>query len=287
MTSLSIAGRCVDCGAEIAQQQGGGRPRKRCHSCSPPKRRPRIVVEKACIECGSSFIARSATNSFCSERCRYKHRDRAISRDKWLRSPKAPCGKCGGPSGRKPSDVERKRIELGDPDWNPTCQKCLGIGLEDVCGTSTGFNRHRSRGEEPCEPCRIAWNDYCIEKRRRRHELTGERRSSWSTIIPISHRDRMAIYERDGWVCQLCGDPVDPELKGNDRWAATLDHVVPRSMTLFPDDSPENLRLAHRSCNSKRGARVRLEEKRRRVAAQDGASAGNVPSSIHQPAGDR
>lgn len=64
---------------------------------------------------------------------------------------------------------------------------------------------------------------------------------------------RLAIYERDGWICQLCRDPVDRELGVSDLWAATLDHVIPRSHTLFPDDSPENLQLAHRWCNSVKG----------------------------------
>lgn len=63
---------------------------------------------------------------------------------------------------------------------------------------------------------------------------------------------RLAIYERDGWVCQLCEDPVDPDLHTSDPWAATLDHIVPQSWSLVPDHRPENLRLAHRWCNSVR-----------------------------------
>lgn len=43
----------------------------------------------------------------------------------------------------------------------------------------------------------------------------------------ISRADRLAVYERDQWTCQLCRGPVDPA----------------------------NLRLAHRSCNSARGNR--------------------------------
>lgn len=63
---------------------------------------------------------------------------------------------------------------------------------------------------------------------------------------------RLAIYERDGWTCQLCREAVDPDLPPSHVWAATLDHVVPQSWTLIPDHRPENLRLAHRWCNSVR-----------------------------------
>lgn len=64
---------------------------------------------------------------------------------------------------------------------------------------------------------------------------------------------RLAIYERDEWICQLCFDPVDRSLPPSDMWAASLDHIECQSWTLVPDHSPENLRLAHRWCNSVRG----------------------------------
>lgn len=69
----------------------------------------------------------------------------------------------------------------------------------------------------------------------------------------IPSADRLAIYERDGWVCQLCEEPVDPDLGSSDLWAATLDHIVPQSHQLVPDHSPGNLQLAHRWCNSVKG----------------------------------
>lgn len=64
---------------------------------------------------------------------------------------------------------------------------------------------------------------------------------------------RAAIYERDRWTCQLCFEPVDPDLGPSDAWAATLDHIVCQSWGEEPDHSPANLRLAHRWCNSVRG----------------------------------
>lgn len=69
--------------------------------------------------------------------------------------------------------------------------------------------------------------------------------------VDVTRAERLGIYERDGWVCQICTDPVDPDLPPNDTWSATLDHITPRSAG--GDDSPSNLRLAHRWCNSVRG----------------------------------
>lgn len=73
----------------------------------------------------------------------------------------------------------------------------------------------------------------------------------------ISQRVRFEIYERDGWLCQICGEEVPRNVDPWSAEAATLDHIVPRSRG--GSDDPSNLRLASRSCNSKRGAPV-IEE---------------------------
>lgn len=67
-------------------------------------------------------------------------------------------------------------------------------------------------------------------------------------------RFRYAIYRRDAWTCQLCFEPVERDLRGDDYnpWSPSLDHIIPRSHG--GADSWENLRLAHAWCNSVRGA---------------------------------
>lgn len=65
---------------------------------------------------------------------------------------------------------------------------------------------------------------------------------------------RRAIYERDGWTCQLCFEPVETSGPGEyNPWAPSLDHIAPQSHMLVPDHSPENLRTAHVWCNAVRG----------------------------------
>lgn len=57
---------------------------------------------------------------------------------------------------------------------------------------------------------------------------------------------------RDGWRCHLCRKPVDSGRCGNDPLAPTFDHLIP--IVDGGTDAPENLRLAHRYCNVRRGA---------------------------------
>lgn len=68
---------------------------------------------------------------------------------------------------------------------------------------------------------------------------------------------RRAVYERDQWSCHLCGEDTNPDAGPSSDWFPSLDHVTPRSMG--GDESMENLRTAHRWCNSVRGDKL-LEE---------------------------
>jgi 5-methylcytosine-specific restriction endonuclease McrA len=67
----------------------------------------------------------------------------------------------------------------------------------------------------------------------------------------ICRRLRTAVLERDGLVCYLCGQAIDPRLHFRHQLALTLDHVVPWSAG--GRDAIDNLRPAHRRCNTEKG----------------------------------
>ncbi|WP_366139763.1 HNH endonuclease [uncultured Modestobacter sp.] len=64
--------------------------------------------------------------------------------------------------------------------------------------------------------------------------------------------DPVEIFERDGWICQLCTAQVDPALKWPDLQSASLDHVVP--LAANGQHSRDNTQLAHWLCNVRKGA---------------------------------
>ena len=66
--------------------------------------------------------------------------------------------------------------------------------------------------------------------------------------------DRIDIFERDQWTCQICGEHVDGNVRFPDPMAATIDHIEPVSQG--GADAPSNVQLAHSKCNSRKGARV-------------------------------
>lgn len=64
---------------------------------------------------------------------------------------------------------------------------------------------------------------------------------------------REEIFERDGWVCHLCDEVIDPGARWPDTKSVSIDHIVP--LSLGGGDTPDNVRAAHYGCNAGRGAK--------------------------------
>jgi hypothetical protein len=60
------------------------------------------------------------------------------------------------------------------------------------------------------------------------------------------------VGERDGWRCWLCDEPVDPAMSVNDPRGPSVDSVLTKAKAKRSGPSEE--RLAHRGCNTKKGA---------------------------------
>ncbi|GAA4742121.1 hypothetical protein GCM10025783_11790 [Amnibacterium soli] len=59
------------------------------------------------------------------------------------------------------------------------------------------------------------------------------------------------VGDRDGWRCWLCDEPVDPDMSVNDPRGPSIDAVTnakPKKGAPVPE------RLAHRACNTRKGA---------------------------------
>jgi len=63
-----------------------------------------------------------------------------------------------------------------------------------------------------------------------------------------------AVYARDFWICQLCGDPLDMDAVVPDWYAPTVDHIIP--LAHGGEHSMANTQAAHFICNSRKGDRV-------------------------------
>lgn len=91
-----------------------------------------------------------------------------------------------------------------------------------------------------CRECFGEWNRNNVHRRR-----------AVTSGPPFTRRQ---VLERDGWVCQLCSEAIDPELKHPDPLSATLDHIVP--LARGGEHSLENAQAAHRICNNRKWANL-------------------------------
>ena len=62
------------------------------------------------------------------------------------------------------------------------------------------------------------------------------------------------VAERDGWRCWLCDEPVDPAMSVNDSRGPSIDTLGSKAKPKGPAGGGEAERLAHRGCNTRKGA---------------------------------
>jgi hypothetical protein len=64
------------------------------------------------------------------------------------------------------------------------------------------------------------------------------------------------VGEFDNWRCWLCDEPVDPDMSVNDSRGPSIDSLTTKSKSKGrnPTDIFGTERLAHRDCNTKKGA---------------------------------
>lgn len=138
--------------------------------------------------------------------------------------------RCGSAAGRDTSDRTCSEADCARP-----------VRARGVCAKHWR-RQARVDGRETPEP----WNDRRRENHQRRRALKVG--ASAERIINAD------VFERDGWSCGICREPVDPLAAWPDRMSASLDHILPLSKG--GAHTYANVQLAHLGCNVEKGARV-------------------------------
>lgn len=80
------------------------------------------------------------------------------------------------------------------------------------------------------------------------HQDAHKRRARIRSL-PSETVDRSEIFDRDGWVCQLCGEGIPIVVMWPHPLSASLDHVVPLSDPECPGHLKSNVQASHLVCN--------------------------------------
>jgi 5-methylcytosine-specific restriction endonuclease McrA len=153
------------------------------------------------------------------------------------------CKECGKPYVKEYNAVTRKDRDL----YCDTCirgKRMMGKVFElrevtcNVCGEKI-IGKHNKRTCPKCEA--IKHKEY--------RRITKHRKRARSKSVKSESYSPTAVFERDKWICQLCGDKLNKKLRGTfDDKAPELDHIIPLSKG--GDDMMYNVQCACRKCNS-------------------------------------
>lgn len=236
---------CRVCSVEQAIEsfplQHNGRHRTECRDCGSKRRRAYRLAPRACAQCGQTFRPKDPKYStYCTSLCgiRYQQEQRWIG--KTCPSPWHDCSECGRQFYSRAAGVltcskvcllDRGRRARGAPSKGRTHQ-CR------QCGRVSGW---KGNGRPP---------EFC--SRRCGKKAVGQMRRARQRSVAAYPIRRHWIFERDGWICQLCGGPIDPSLVVPDPMSPTLDHVTP--IARGGAHSEANLQAAHFECNWRKGA---------------------------------
>lgn len=205
------------------------------------------MFKRTCKLCGESFTAKTDRKVYCSARCK----DRGKPSANWQGRENAPNGGHGVSGYRRGCRcAECKAGQTASlREYNRSRKARDGVSY-------AAQRRRKARGVDPlvevlCSVCGDALS--VVRSDGGSQSMHAACRDSSSFYVPRSVRQ--SIHERDGWACQICFHPTEPESHYLSDWYPTLDHVIPQSLSLIEDHSPDALRTACRYCNLARGNR--------------------------------
>lgn len=252
---------CQTCGEPFTPRTNGGKPQVRCSKKCRQKVANANFIKKnapvrttACAECAAPIVQaeRGRPRRFCSDECKARVGNRAQNRRRQpvRQDAERACAHCGksfaptrrdqmycppGPGSYCVQKAYEARKAAGEP---PRQVEQIKVCVE--CGNE--FTAFKSNAKWCSSTCRIRTNGRNASRRR------GASPPDWK---PYVDRD---IFERDGWICQLCQQPVDRRARRTHPDGATIDHTVPLSRG--GADEPANVVTAHWRCNRDKGNRV-------------------------------
>ena len=221
---------------------------------------------KTCKQCGNSFTDGPATKAYCSKKCKQKAKH---EREKESNRVQKTCEHCGTSYlawGQESRFCSGKCASLGTREAWATipCRHCRKSVLKkcavgNLYCSEDCLAKHHNRTCPVCRKSYIGRTKCCSEK----CSLTL-RQSSYSfdyqkMKIRSAERSKQKqdlffqlIGQLHGWNCNICGKPVELDATENNM-RPSHDHVVP--LTKGGSNTPDNVRLAHRGCNSSKGNR--------------------------------
>lgn len=236
------------------------------------------VIQRTCEYCGGGFKKKGskAAGRFCSRPCAFAFQtERARARPARVKPERlVVCAKCGQGFVRKTArqrwcSQACRTVKSARPPRTLSCRQCrasfkvTGQGSPKTCSEQCRKLDRR---------CAVAKSRHAPWFRKAKRIQKAKRRAR-ERQLPCESVDPIAVFERDGWRCQMCGTETPASLRGriaDD--APELDHVVP--LARGGPHTYANVQCACRKCNGLKGDGTTL-------ADANILTGGGLPSSGH------
>lgn len=210
-----------------------------------------------CKSCGKAFKSKSSRyKTYCTRECAFAaKRQASIARPPKPPKPAKPpvlctCVVCG--------------VSFQAQHERSTCS--VGCSMEKARRAANEANREKvgDKVSRPCKCCdkvftpeygnkrSVFCSDRCSTRFGRRHQCKNHRHRAKRMGVVYEPVNRLKVFERDGWRCQICSKPTPRKRMGSMYSnAPELDHRVP--MSKGGSHTYSNVQCACRQCNNEKG----------------------------------
>lgn len=220
------------------------------------------ALSKQCAHCGESFETQRQNAMYCSNACKVaawnaKHGRTVYKYEKKV-SPywTGYCSDCSVAIGGV-----RERCRCID------CQKVADKDYMSAWALADAERKHRDAGlVVACDECAVLFcplygashtrlclccKSYRDSKSKGISRLARKMRQKCQTVESVNP---FKVFDRDGWICQLCKRKTPKKLRGTiDPRAPELDHIMP--VSLGGEHSYRNTQCSCRACNGSKSNR--------------------------------
>lgn len=253
-----------------------------------------------CHQCQQQFVVIEhpvtqtrppSRRKYCSDICRRRANrvpEHAESRKRYLNSPKGKATKERKAKRYKQSEkgqtkyksllIKKRLHTLNNRKPCLACLKPIPVGKQKFCSrecqyfNSMLFKLPKTVMPRKCQECgsdSYFRQRYCSSKCRSKAQRRTETYKSTRRVESRKRRARKrnaytetvhleVIAQRDKYKCHICHKHVNMNLDYTDKYSPTMDHLIP--LSFGGDHTYANIRLAHRTCNSRKGNRAINEQ---------------------------
>lgn len=216
---------------------------------------------RVCKRCGETFWTPDASKKrsrYCLECAEKNASDRAVARERKHVVYEKECIIC-----KRVFETTSKRKQICGKD---SCRKgfaCIKSREYSVAKHDTKWVSCKQCGKKILIDYGNKRRSYCSERCEKRHkqnlnkltdnhkERLKKNKNEREKLLKMQFVDNVqldTLFKRDGGVCKICGMRVYEDIEKSNKWAGTIDHIVP--LIKGGEHSYKNCQLAHRICNS-------------------------------------